>query len=136
MKKDYRKNINGFSLLESVISILLISIIMTAVLSTILYTNSVTKKAEIKMYAINEIDNIITCFKAEDYTYYEMGEFVNNQELKFSNDFKLINSTDYFYRIILNVEIDGGIRSIRATAYNHEDKQIYQMENPYVLGGS
>ena len=141
MKKYYRKNKNGFSLLESVISILLISIIMTAVLSTILYTNSITKKAEIKMYAINEIDNIVTCFKAEDYTYYEMdGEmdgFVNNQELKFSNDYDLINSTEYFYKIVLNViEIDGGIRSIRATAYNSEDKQIYQMENPYVLGGS
>ena len=80
MKKYYRKNKNGFSLLESVISILLISIIMTAVLSTILYTNSITKKAEIKMYAINEIDNIVTCFKAEDYTYYEMDGFVNNQE--------------------------------------------------------
>ncbi|MDD2681712.1 MAG: prepilin-type N-terminal cleavage/methylation domain-containing protein [Bacilli bacterium] len=137
MKKYYRKNKNGFSLLESVISILLISIIMTAVLSTILYTNSITKKAEIKMYAINEIDNIVTCFKAEDYTYYEMDGFVNNQELKFSNDYDLINSTEYFYKIVLNViEIDGGIRSIRATAYNSEDKQIYQMENPYVLGGS
>ena len=137
MKKYYRKNKNGFSLLESVISILLISIIMTAVLSTILYTNSITKKAEIKMYAINEIDNIVTCFKAEDYTYYEMDRFFNNQELKFSNDYDLINSTEYFYKIVLNViEIDGGIRSIRATAYNSEDKQIYQMENPYVLGGS
>ncbi|MDD2259048.1 MAG: prepilin-type N-terminal cleavage/methylation domain-containing protein [Bacilli bacterium] len=137
MKKYYRKNKNGFSLLESVISILLISIIMTAVLSTILYTNSITKKAEIKMYAINEIDNIVTCFKAEDYTYYEMDGFVNNQELKFSNDYDLVNSTEYFYKIVLNViEIDGGIRSIRATAYNSEDKQIYQMENPYVLGGS
>ena len=141
MKKYYRKNKNGFSLLESVISILLISIIMTAVLSTILYTNSITKKAEIKMYAINEIDNIVTCFKAEDYTYYEMDDemdgFFNNQELKFSNDYDLINSTEYFYKIVLNViEIDGGIRSIRATAYNSEDKQIYQMENPYVLGGS
>ena len=137
MKKYYRKNKNGFSLLESVISILLISIIMTAVLSTILYTNSITKKAEIKMYAINEIDNIVTCFKAEDYTYYEMEGFVNNQELKFSNDYDLINSTEYFYKIVLNViEIDGGKRSIRATAYNSEDKQIYQMENPYVLGGS
>ena len=136
MKKYYRKNKNGFSLLESVISILLISIIMTAVLSTILYTNSITKKAEIKMYAINEIDNIVTCFKAEDYTYYEMEGFVNNQELKFSNDYDLINSTEYFYKIVLVIEIDGGIRSIRATAYNSEDKQIYQMENPYVLGGS
>ncbi|MFA6827684.1 MAG: prepilin-type N-terminal cleavage/methylation domain-containing protein [Bacilli bacterium] len=136
MKKYYRKNKNGFSLLESVISILLISIIMTAVLSTILYTNSITKKAEIKMYAINEIDNIVTCFKAEDYTYYEMDGFVNNQELKFSNDYDLINSTEYFYKIVLVIEIDGGIRSIRATAYNSEDKQIYQMENPYVLGGS
>lgn len=137
MKKYYRKNKNGFSLLESVISILLISIIMTAVLSTILYTNSITKKAEIKMYAINEIDNIVTCFKAEDYTYYEMYRFFNNQELKFSNDYDLINSTEYFYKIVLNVkEMDGGIRSIRATAYNSEDKQIYQMENPYVLGGS
>ena len=137
MKKYYRKNKNGFSLLESVISILLISIIMTAVLSTILYTNSITKKAEIKMYAINEIDNIVTCFKAEDYTYYEMNGFDNNQELKFSNDYDLINSTEYFYKIVLNViEIPGGIRSIRATAYNSEDKQIYQMENPYVLGGS
>ncbi|OQA66725.1 MAG: hypothetical protein BWY36_00856 [Candidatus Diapherotrites archaeon ADurb.Bin253] len=136
MKKYYRKNKNGFSLLESVISILLISIIMTAVLSTILYTNSITKKAEIKMYAINEIDNIVTCFKAEDYTYYEMDGFVNNQELKFSNDYDLINSTEYFYKIVLVIEIDDGIRSIRATAYNSEDKQIYQMENPYVLGGS
>lgn len=136
MKKYYRKNKNGFSLLESVISILLISIIMTAVLSTILYTNSITKKAEIKMYAINEIDNILTCFKAEDYTYYEMDGFVNNQELKFSNDYDLINSTEYFYKIVLVIEIDDGIRSIRATAYNSEDKQIYQMENPYVLGGS
>ena len=136
MKKYYRKNKNGFSLLESVISILLISIIMTAVLSTILYTNSITKKAEIKMYAINEIDNIVTCFKAEDYTYYEMDGFVNNQELKFSNDYDLINSTEYFYKIVLVIEIDGGKRSIRATAYNSEDKQIYQMENPYVLGGS
>lgn len=136
MKKYYRKNKNGFSLLESVISILLISIIMTAVLSTILYTNSITKKAEIKMYAINEIDNIVTCFKAEDYTYYEMDGFFNNQELKFSNDYDLINSTEYFYKIVLVIEIDDGIRSIRATAYNSEDKQIYQMENPYVLGGS
>lgn len=136
MKKYYRKNKNGFSLLESVISILLISIIMTAVLSTILYTNSITKKAEIKMYAINEIDNIVTCFKAEDYTYYEMDGFFNNQELKFSNDYDLINSTEYFYKIVLVIEIDDEIRSIRATAYNSEDKQIYQMENPYVLGGS
>lgn len=138
MKKYYRKNKNGFSLLESVISILLISIIMTAVLSTILYTNSITKKAEIKMYAINEIDNILTCFKAEDYTYYEMGKeaFYKLQELKFSNDYDLINSTEYFYKIVLVIEIDDGIRSIRATAYNSEDKQIYQMENPYVLGGS
>ena len=144
MKKYYRKNKNGFSLLESVISILLISIIMTAVLSTILYTNSITKKAEIKMYAINEIDNIVTCFKAEDYTYYEMDDemddemdgFFNNQELKFSNDYDLINSTEYFYKIVLVIEIADEIRSIRATAYNSEDKQIYQMENPYVLGGS
>jgi hypothetical protein len=88
------------------------------------------------MYAINEIDNIVTCFKAEDYTYYEMDGFDNNQELKFSNDYDLINSTEYFYKIVLVIEIDGGKRSIRATAYNSEDKQIYQMENPYVLGGS
>ena len=143
MKKYYRKNKNGFSLLESVISILLISIIMTAVLSTILYTNSITKKAEIKMYAINEIDNIVTCFKAEDYTYYEITKeaFYKLQELKFSNDYDLIdydliNSTEYFYKIVLVIEIEDEIRSIRATAYNSEDKQIYQMENPYVLGGS
>lgn len=136
MKKDKKKFNKGFSLLEAVISILLVTIIMTAVLSTILYTNSITKKAEIKMYAINEIDNIVTCFKAEDYTYYEMKGFDNNQELKFSNDYDLINSTEYFYKIVLVIEIDDEIRSIRATAYNSEDKQIYQMENPYVLGGS
>lgn len=130
MKKVFRKNNKGFSLLESVISILLVSIIMTAVLSTVLYTNSVTKKAEVKMYAINEIDNIIACYKTDNYSYYGMKQFDKNQELKFTKDFELIDSEYYFYKIVLNV----GVSSINATAYNKEDKIIYQMDDPYVLG--
>jgi len=132
MKKDKKKFNKGFSLLEAVISILLVTIIMTAVLSTIMYTNQATKNAEKKMFAINEIDNIITCYKANDYTYYGLSEFENNQELKFNKDFELYDSSDYYYKIVLYI----GIKTISATAYDNNGKKIYQMENPYVLGGS
>ncbi len=132
MKKDKKKFNKGFSLLEAVISILLVTIIMTAVLSTIMYTNQATKNAEKKMFAINEIDNIITCYKAKDYSYYGFSKFENNQELKFNKDFELCDSSNYYYKIVLYI----GIKTISATAYDNNGKKIYQMENPYVLGGS
>lgn len=126
--------------MESVIAILLVGIIMTAVLSTVLYTNSITKKAETKLYAINEIDNIITCFQVKDYTYYDMTveEFEGLEELKFNKEFELFNSENYYYKIIVSFgtkEINLlEYSTISANAYSKDGKIIYSMANPYVRG--
>lgn len=128
-KANHRK---GFTLVESIICIVIIVAVSMAALTAVLATSDIIQRADSRHKAVDQVEMIMACYRTDNFKAalalcgIEVGDVSRGFTVYYSGDFQVIGTqqpvdNNYFCRI----EVTVGAYSIGLRAINRASGEVY-----------